>query len=100
MRFVNYNLDMTSATEYKYIVKDEEILEGEPIIKGTRTPVRAIVENWRFGLSPEEIIIHLPHLTLAQVFEVLSYYSDHQEEINAYIERNKIPEEKIHPSLK
>lgn len=91
---------MTTITEYKYIVRDKEIFGGEPIIKGTRTPVRAIVENWRLGLSPEEIVIHMPHLTLAQVFESLSYYSDHQEEINNYIEKNQIPWDKIHPSLK
>jgi len=91
---------MVIKTEYKYIVRDGEILGGEPIIKGTRTSVRAIVENWRFGLSPEEIVIHMPHLTLAQVFEALSYYSDHQEEINEYIEKNQIPADKIHPSLK
>jgi uncharacterized protein (DUF433 family) len=33
------------------------------------------------GLAPEEIPVHLPHLTLAQVFDALSYFSDHQEEI-------------------
>lgn len=91
---------MVTVTEYKYIVKDNEILSGEPVIKSTRTPVRAIVENWRLGLSPEEIVIHMPHLTLAQVFEALSYYSDHQKEINEYIEKNAIPPEKIHPFLK
>ncbi len=91
---------MRSVTEYKYIVKSTEILDGEPVIKGTRTPVRAIVENWRLGLSPEEIVVHMPHLTLAQVFEALSYYSDHRAEINEYIEKNQIPIEKIHPSLK
>ncbi|MEW6740411.1 MAG: DUF433 domain-containing protein [Nitrospirota bacterium] len=91
---------MTTATEYKYIVKDDALLGGEPVIKGTRTSVRAIVENWRLGLSPEEIVIHMPHLTLAQVFEALSYYSDHQEEINEYIEKNQIPGDKIHPSVK
>lgn len=91
---------MVTATEYKYIVKDNEILDGEPVIKGTRTPIRAIVENWRLGLSPEEIVIHMPHLTLAQVFEALSYYSDHKEEINEYIVKNQIPADKIHPSLK
>jgi uncharacterized protein (DUF433 family) len=60
---------METITEYKYIVKNKEILGGEPIIKGTRTSVRAIVESWRIGLSPEEIVIHIPHLRLAQVFE-------------------------------
>lgn len=91
---------METATLHPYIIHDGSILEGEPIIKGTKTPVRAIVENWRLGLSPEEIVIHLPHLTLAQVFDALSYYSDHKDEINDYIEKNKIPDNLIHPSVR
>lgn len=91
---------MKAATEHKYIARDRKVLGGEPVIKGTRTPVRAIVENWRLGLSPEEIVVHLPHLTLAQVFEALSYYSDHQKEINEHIEKNLIPSDKVHPVLK
>ncbi len=69
---------MLQATEHCYIVTDSEILNGEPIIKGTRTPVRAIVETWRMGVSPEEIPKGMPHLTLAQVFDALSYYSKSQ----------------------
>jgi uncharacterized protein (DUF433 family) len=91
---------MMRTTEHPYIVTNDQILSGEPIIKGTRTPVRAIVGLWRLGSSPEEIPRHLPHLTLAQIFDALSYYSDHQAEINAHIERNHIPEELIHPLLK
>jgi uncharacterized protein (DUF433 family) len=91
---------MVHTTEYLYIVRDEQILRGEPIIKGTRTPVRAIVETWRMGVAPEEIPKGLPHLTLAQVFSALTYYSDHQEEINNYIERNRIPDELIDPLVK
>ena len=86
---------MSTATEHLYIVKDERILSGEPIIKGTRTPVRAIVELWRMGVAPEEVTRHLPHLTQAQVFDALSYYSDHQDEINQHIERNRVPDELI-----
>ncbi len=84
-------------TQHRYIVRDEQILNREPIIEGTRTPVRAIVELWRLGYVPEEIPDHLPHLSLAQVFDALSYYSDHQAEINAHIEKNRIPEELIDP---
>jgi uncharacterized protein (DUF433 family) len=91
---------MTTATEHFYIVTDERILSGEPIIKGTRTPVRAIVELWRQGVAPEEINTHLPHLTLAQVFDALSYYSDHQDEINTHIERNRIPDALLDPQVK
>ncbi len=89
---------MTSATEHRYIIRDDTILGSEPIIKGTRIPVRAIVELWRLGISPEEIPAHLPHLTLAQIFDALSYYADHQAEIQAYLDRNRIPEDLTHPA--
>lgn len=85
---------MTRATEHRYVVMNDRILSGEPIIEGTRTPVRAIVETRRLGIVPEQIPGRLPHLSLAQVFDALSYYSDHQDEINMHIERNRIPEER------
>ena len=91
---------MIQMTEHYYIVTDDRILSGEPIIKGTRTPVRAIVELWRLGISPEEMPQRLPHLTLAQVFDALSYYSDHQTEIHAHIERNRIPDSLIDPLVR
>ena len=83
---------MTTSTQHRYIVRDPQILSGEPIISGTRTPVRAIVELWRMGIAPEEIPTHLPHLTAAQVFDALSYFSDNQAEIAANIERNSVQE--------
>ena len=88
---------MVIKTEHVYIVTSADILNGEPIISGTRTPVRAIVELWRQGIPPEGIPSHLPHLTLAQIFDALSYYSDHQEEINLHIERNRIADSLIDP---
>lgn len=83
---------MATVIEHCYITSDEQILGGEPIIRGSRTPVRAVVELWRMGNAPEEIPRHLPHLTLAQVFDALSYYSDHQTEINTFIEQNLVPD--------
>ena len=80
---------MIVATEHAYVTTNESTLGGEPIIRGTRTPVRAIVELYRLGISPEEVPTHLPHLNLAQVFDALSYYSDHSDEINGYILRNQ-----------
>jgi uncharacterized protein (DUF433 family) len=86
---------MATATQHRYIARDDQILGGEPIILGTRTPVRAIVELWRMGIAPEEIPVRLPHLTLAQVFDALSYFSDHQDEISDHIERNRVPDERV-----
>lgn len=91
---------MNIAVAYRYITSDKNILSGEPIIKDTRTSVRTIVELWRLGYAPEEIPNHLPHLTIAQVFEALSYYSDNQAEINGYIEKNRFPKEMMHPLVR
>jgi uncharacterized protein (DUF433 family) len=86
--------------QHRYIVSDPYILGGEPIVEGTRTPVRAVVEIWRQGVPPEAIPGRLPHLNLAQVFDSLSFYSDHQAEINDHIERNRIPEDLVDPLVK
>lgn len=88
------------ATTQPYVIRDKNLLNGEPILWGTKTPVRAIVEMWRNGVAPEEIPIHLPHLTLAQVFRALAYFAENQSEIDQYIERNRVPESLIHPLLK
>ncbi|NEO60863.1 MAG: DUF433 domain-containing protein [Moorea sp. SIO4G2] len=91
---------MTAKTISRYVTRNPEILNGEPIIIGTRTSVRAIVGLWRLGIMPEEILNHLTHLTLAQVFDALSFYLDNQGEINEYIEPNQVPDKLVHPSVK
>jgi uncharacterized protein (DUF433 family) len=91
---------MNTKSISRYVTRNPEILSGEPIITGTRTSVRSIVGLWRMGIMPEEIISHLPHLTLAQVFDALSFYLDNQAEINEYIDRNQVPNELVHPSVK
>lgn len=80
-----------AATQHIYVTRDPTILHNEPIIRGTRTPVRAIVEHWKFGDAPETIVRKLPHLRLAQVFDALSYYDDHRAEIEHYIAANRVP---------
>lgn len=90
---------MSITVIHPYIVHEPTLLGGEPVIQGSKTPVRAIVELWRGGLAPEEIPLHLPHLTLAHIFDALGYYAEHQAEINHYIEINRVPEELVHPLL-
>jgi uncharacterized protein (DUF433 family) len=89
-----------TQTLSRYVSSTPALLQGEPVIDGTRTPVRAIVELWRLGTRPEEIPTQLPHLTLAQVFDALSYYADHQAEINSYIERNHVPDHLVDPTVR
>jgi uncharacterized protein (DUF433 family) len=91
---------MTVQSISRYVSRNSDVLSGEPIIVGTRTSIRAIVGLWRMGITPEEIINHLPHLNLAQVFDALSFYLDHQSEINEYIEKNQVPDNLVHSTVK
>ena len=91
---------MTTAAVPRYVTRNPDILGGEPIIMGTRVSVRALVGQWRLGTPAEEIPAQFPQVTLAQVFDALSFYLDNQAEINEYIERNRIPEKLIHPAVR
>lgn len=85
--------DETAATANPpAIVRRANVLHGEPVLRGTRTPVRAIVELHRQGLAPEELVERLPHLELGQVYHALAYAFDHAEEIERLIEMNRIDE--------
>jgi uncharacterized protein (DUF433 family) len=59
---------------------------GRPIIAGTGTTVRTIVGLYKLGLTAEEIVTQLPHLTIAQVYAALAYYHLHVKEIETDIE--------------
>ncbi len=77
---------MTTAikTEHPHIVRLEGVCGGEPVIDGLRVAVRHVASLHQQGEGVAEIADSLD-LTEAQVFHALSYYSDHQDEINALI---------------
>ena len=51
-------------------------------IAGTRVRVQDVyAQSEIHGLSPDEIVEQLPHVTLGQVHAALSYFFDHREQI-------------------
>jgi uncharacterized protein (DUF433 family) len=82
----------TPLTPDGEIVSDPDLRHGEPVLAGTATPVRAVAELWNQGLSPEEIPLRLPHLTMQKVFAALHYYTAHRADIDALIAANRAPE--------
>lgn len=75
--------------KHPYIESRKGHCGGSPIIAGTKFPVRSVVNYvLRQGMSPEELVKEFGHLTLAQVHDALSYYYDHQGEIDREIEEN------------
>jgi uncharacterized protein (DUF433 family) len=64
---------------------DPAIRGGRPKIAGTGLTVRRIVGWYKLGMTPEEIALEYPHLTLAQVHAALAYYHANRDEIEADI---------------
>jgi uncharacterized protein (DUF433 family) len=59
------------------------------VIAGTKFPVRSIVNYvLRQGMTPEELVAEFHHLSLAQVYDALSYYYDHQKEVDRDLAEN------------
>lgn len=67
---------------YPYITSHPGIAGGAPIIEGTRITVRCIAGYYQLGMTVDEILASLSHLTSSQVHSALAYYFDHQEEID------------------
>jgi uncharacterized protein (DUF433 family) len=77
-------------TEHPHIIRVQGIGNGEPIIKNTRISVRLIAEYYKAGLTVEEVLRDYPHLNAAAIYDAISYYIDHQDEIEALLEANRI----------
>lgn len=76
---------MATATTYPHIVKED----GQParLEKHPRLRVSMIVTHYlAYGRSPDEICLHLPHLTPGEVYSAMAYYFDHEQEIDAEIQ--------------
>jgi len=74
---------------HPYVISQANFCGGSPVIKGTKFPVRSVVTYvLQQGLSPEELVKEFSHLTLAQVYDALSYYYDNKELIDKDIRDN------------
>ncbi|MDX6496862.1 MAG: hypothetical protein QOG23_122 [Blastocatellia bacterium] len=62
--------------------------KGVPWISGANTKVvEVVLDKMAYGWSPEEMHRQHPHLSMAQIHAALSYYYEHQAEVDADIER-------------
>lgn len=77
------------ATEHPHIVRIESE-DWYPILRGSRIPVWLIASLYKQGDSPEDIHWAYRHLKRAAIYDAISYYLDHKEEIEAEIESNKL----------
>ena len=75
-------MGMASVTEIGTLIdRDPKIRGGRPKISGTGLTVSRIAGWYKTGMTPDEIALEYPHLTLAQVHAALAYYHANQEEV-------------------
>jgi uncharacterized protein (DUF433 family) len=77
-------------TEHPHIVRKPGTCGGAPLIRNTRITVRHIAVLWKAGEPVEEIVQTFPHLQASWVYDAVSYYLDHQQEIEKEIEDNQL----------
>lgn len=73
---------MTVATPHRFVTSDPAVKNGEPIISGTQTTVRSILRLYRSGVALESIPQYKPWINLAQVYDAMSYYHEHRQELD------------------
>ena len=81
-------VDRSHSKPKSKIVRDPAILEGEPVVRGTRIPVRSIVLAAREFGGVAGARRAYPQLGITAVQEVLTYYDAHRPEVDRYIEEN------------
>jgi len=76
-------------TEHPYVTRKPGVCGGSPIVAGRRIPVWQLAVLLREGLPAEEIEAeYAGRLSPAAVHDAISYYYDHQDEVEADIRRN------------
>ncbi len=84
---------VTQPTTFARIVRNSEILDGEPVVAGTRVAVRAVILMHRLYKNVAGVQRALPHLSRADIEEALDYYKRNRAEIDGYISQNDVDED-------
>lgn len=71
---------------YRYITRIPGVRGGNAIIENTRIGVHDVIGLLQNGETVDTITVTcFPDITKAQVYECLTYYEDHREEINELV---------------
>jgi uncharacterized protein (DUF433 family) len=66
-----------------YIDRRSVVRGGAPVIAGTGIKVLDVAVRYEvMGMTPEEIMVALPHLDLPRIHAALSYYYAHKTELD------------------
>ena len=80
---------VASPAPFPLIARDPAILGGEPVVRGTRVPVRTIAIIARLYHTRDAVRAAYPMLSAEAIDEALAFYGSHWEEIERLIAENE-----------
>jgi uncharacterized protein (DUF433 family) len=83
---------VSTITQVVPLVTDKD---GVIRVGGTRVPLETVIFAFTQGASAEEIVIQYSALKLADVYSVIGYYLNHQEEVSRYLEQVEREEQQM-----
>src|SRR5262249_19678954 len=68
-------------------IEHVEERDGEYYAARTRVPIGVVIAAWKRGDAPERIVEQFPSLSLADVYGVITYFLDHEQDLQAHFVR-------------
>jgi uncharacterized protein (DUF433 family) len=84
------NVSVETATEHPHVTRDAK---GRPVVGSVRLEVHILARWWQLGCTVEELAESYPFLTRGEILDALSYYHDHESEVQRLIDLNSPPNE-------
>jgi len=73
--------------------------QGTIKIKGSRVSLDSIVHHFKLGATAEQIVQSFPSLSLGDVYSTIAYYLTHRQEIEVYLEQQKVAADNLQEKL-
>lgn len=83
------DLEGPSGTPHRLVTETPGVMGGYPVVRGTRVPVRAIVEAFQETNSLREVLDLYPQLSPEQIQDALAYYRAHPTRVDEDIATNR-----------
>jgi uncharacterized protein (DUF433 family) len=62
---------------YERIEINPNMMDGKPVVRGTRVPVELVLRKLGAGMSPEAILVDHPRLTLEDINAAQAFAADY-----------------------
>jgi uncharacterized protein (DUF433 family) len=66
-----------NAMQYERIEMNPDIMDGKPVIRGTRVPVELVLRKLGAGMPPEAILVDHPRLTHDDIRAAQAFAADY-----------------------